>query len=314
MFLKYLFKGTVGYLSFLSAVISISVIFGVDSDEIANWNIIKNYWFYFILSYVLVQIVNYLLYRCRSKKKEKASKSIHDLSHQLRDVFIKRKPEEDYTGQIFISDCSDFCKNIVNFALNEYNKDVGVSIKLVEPWNLEQDEESILKKELLTLCRAGKCSNQRLENDKNTPMEHIRDNTAFKNIILCNESTNGYVDTTFACSNLHMLSIIWAISRHSPYENSHKDYLKIYSSTIVVPIRVYNTDGFFDDNECYKGYKTFGFLCIDSKDTLSRTVKEELLQFSCAFADIICMFFMKVYTSEKFKECKKTKNKNKDKK
>ena len=186
-------------------------------------------------------------------------------------------------------------KNSLKMSLK---KDVSVSIKLLKPWQTEPNSDVVLNTEVCTLCAVGD-NNPNLENDKKNVSEY----TAFMDILLCKKNKRNETKTTFACSNLQMLKIAWDIMDYEPYKGSSEEY----KSIVVVPIRVHKDVIKANDDEFYKGYKTYGFICIDCKKTFSKLSKKELVEFVCAFADNLCVYFNSSYKMdfyEKFSNAK----------
>ena len=241
--------------------------------------------------------------------KEYSSKKIHDISHNIRNYTIFNT--QGHTAKdLFANNCTNICQDISAFAQNEYKRKFGVSIKTLSIWSTEPNENDVLNTPVATLCRSGDNARKRLEDDKARGDRSVlvKDNTAFERILLGNKTHDGIIDTTFACSNLPMLNRIWKITKQPLYVNPREDYIKVYKSTIVVPIRVYKDNmSVFKNSECYNNYKTYGFLCIDSPKTMSKAEKDELLEYMCSFADSLCVLFNVFFKNDSLIPYKKTK-------
>ena len=300
MFYKIMLKSFLKLVAFVTAVLSLSILVGITDDEIAQYKLLIEYWWLFGLAYCGLFIYYAVLYLCSNQIHKSSSINIHNFAHILRNFVLEN------TSSKMICNAYEFrtknkllCEEICEFIKKEYGKkDVSVSIKLVQPWGEQQDEESILKKDVRTLCCAGSNYNPNTKNKK----EKVSDYTAFEDILLRRNNFKDIEKTTFVCSNLSMARRVWRIMDKAQYKGCSGDC----KSTVVVPIRV-NLDSIkIEEKECYKGYKTYGFICIECKKTYSKATIGKIADYVCSFADYLCVYFSNAYKQNFFDEYSKS--------
>ena len=235
----------------------------------------------------------YFYYK-ESKLKKGASVNIHNFAHKLRNLII-----ENTTSTVicdnneFKSECESLCQEIYDYIKNDYKKESTVTIKLLKPWTDKADEDDILNTEVYDLCCAGIGYRANMVNN----ISKVSDYTAFSDILLCRRNSLGVIKTTFACSNLVMLKKTWKIMDKEEYKGTPHHY----KSTVIVPIRVASNSSDIPKDECYKGYKTYGFICVDCKKTCSKDTKEKMVDYICSFADYLCVYFANAYDKNFYK-------------
>lgn len=301
--IKFILKSLWDYITAISLIITVGVL---ETKQL------KQYWWAVLIIYVVLLIVYYFIYKRKNKRKKRASKSLHNFNHYLRNYIADIIEDEKNSHKIFKNNCKDLCDDVHKFIETEYKKDVGITIKLLKPWDKEPKENDVLNTELCSLCRCGNKDRERTENEiiNTDKPEKVSENTAFFSILLGKDESNGITKTTFACSNLLMLDKIWKINKKGEYRNPHENYIGVYRSTVVVPIRINKLSGKFKDSECYKNYKIYGFLCIDCEETFSRAAKEEMVEFVCNFADGLAALFYSKYKNNYYSEFDISREKN----
>ena len=159
--------------------------------------------------------------------------------------------------------------DLIAQCLSSYNKDtISVCIKVIEPGQENVDD---LDKKAKTFVRSSNTSRERKRVDECITLGK---NTDFKH--LCDATNIWYHGVD--------LKKLFAEGKYNT-EAKTEDWQKKYNSTIVVPIR------YFDTNEG-KGdsiHDILGFLCIDSNSVIEKWDSDGAfeLQYLAVFADLI---------------------------
>lgn len=210
------------------------------------------------------------LYSMRSQLTEKGGISDKNLVSQI---------------QIF---AADICDRIVELMNYNFDKDFSVCVKLVEVTS-SKSTTSPDQIQLRTFCRSGQDAVDRSEHD--SALIPLNGNSDFLWIF------EG--DDCFCCSHLWWYKV-WhnnilghfGFSKARAYNSTTEKYWKRYRSTVVVPIKLRNelvTNQFVKNDK--RQDQLIGFLCIDCKKRLPRSLLKKVVPYMVAFADGFYAFF-----------------------
>lgn len=248
---------------------------------------------------VIIFTVQLVAYLRKSKRLSDTGEILHDFYDDMRDQTFKMNTrnrsnrfandEEFYLAVHSVA--QSLCEKVQKFVVLKSGKDFGVCIKL-----LINDQESGQKTTYTySLCRSTGKKDKRRERIRQTEeyprkerFERVEDNTSFSSILF--GKPKGSNASVFACSNLFMLVVLNKILHKPAYKNPNKEYWKHYLSTIVVPIRIDKKH--LQSKE--SGYRTVGFLCLDYRWPISRSLKNELTGYAKGFADSFFALFNEV--------------------
>lgn len=242
------------------------------------------------------QLVAYLR---KSKRLSNTGEMLHAFYDDMRDQTFKMSTRnlsrELVSDEVFYlavhSVAQSLCEKIQKFITLKSGKDFSVCIKLL----YSEQKNGTKQTFTYSLCRSSGKKDKRRESIRETGeyptqerFDPVEDNTSFSSILL--KKSDGNSANVFACSNLVMLCILNKILRKPRYRNPNKEYWKYYLSTIVVPIRL-NKKHLPDGGT---GYLTVGFLCLDYRWPISRSLKNELTGYAKSFADSFFALFNEV--------------------
>jgi len=272
----------ISFIMTVSAIIPILVFVGIDNyDDL----ILKLRTSSYIVIIVIVCVIVFFIlslggYFFNSHFISNKSEKLHKLFHELRNDIM-------YNGYCY-NDIKNTTTNISEFVHTLSKHKFNVCLKTFDfPEKKTYSKyEDISELRLQTLARAGEDEVSRSNGDNQPNNHYIKDNTDFSSIIFKRDCN------IFACSNLRMLLIESKIlSPMDEYQNSDRNYLKKYVTTIVIPIRIIKKkfSNFSKEDKCvdYNDYLTIGFLCVDCKKPISKALKNELTGYLMAIADTL---------------------------
>lgn len=248
-----------------------------------------------IISLFLVILIIILIFTIRKTGKKELeaiantyniiNKLHNDFTHKLRDgiydlylknnriIELKSNNNTDAIQEVQGRAYDNLIINLQNFVdliadcLSSYNKDIiSVCIKII---NSGQDGVDNLDKKAKTLVRSKNTKRERIRTNENVILSQ---NTDFKH--LCDGTNIWY----------HGVDLKRKYEKHEYENEAHQnDWQKKYNSTIVVPIRYYNTNDSVPINDI------LGFICIDSKNIIKNWDRSDSfeLQYLAIFADSI---------------------------
>lgn len=219
----------------------------------------------------------------------------HEFFHELRNgSFEARDVTKDSQvayNKLIKQSSEKFCRIISEYLYLKYNKRFNICIKTIDVTS-SRTSSSINEIRVYTLARGGKDKILR-ENLEITKEVFVKDDTSYYKI-LSNEDNGRKSDYT--CTNLAVHCLLKKASRE-PYLPPFKTFYKKYLSTVVVPIRI--DSKFLPDDSKYIGnneqrYQVFGFLCLDYKLPITKTLSKCLCQDLKAFADSLYIVYDEV--------------------
>lgn len=209
-----------------------------------------------------------------------------NLDFQIRELRSKYKINRvKYTN---IKDgVIQFSEEMVKALKILFNKDFNVCIKLLCN---NSSKDSDLR--VFTLCRAGADKTERERNDSQDLL--VCENSDFRRIISQNASDR--IDV-FSSGCLPVTILIGKLLQNKAYENTSKNCLKSYKSTVVVPIRINNRHLFKKSKHIgleRNGHIIYGFLCVDSKSMFFNGTQKQIKEFVKGMGDILFLYFDKI--------------------
>ena len=222
----------------------------------------------------------------------------YESEHLISYSTVRRTPEKErrmynQSSAYFdaIRKCAvDMCDRIADLLKFNFNKEFSVCIKLIDVPG-SRVTRSADQVYLHTFCRGGKDKISRSETDaEKVPLSG---NSDFLSIF---EGA-----PYFSSGNLRAYALIKRLQfwDNHLYQNSSRNYIKNYLSTIVVPIKLNNR---YVSNSYYTmdhhKNQLFGFLCIDCKSRCPPHVVKKIVPYMQAFADSMYIFFDEILSSE----------------
>ena len=256
--------------------------------------------FFFFCVLIITSICVIVSYLKKSKINNKIAESIHYVNQEIineTDNMHYSKDKKEYESHLsYYKDiknkCFPICQNIADFIKNKCGKEFSVCLKMTYYPKTDNHRQAVY-----TLCRAGKNYKNRedYENKKNK-ISYIDKNSDFENIL------NPSIERDyFAASNLFMVKKLSGIFGLK-YENSTKNFMKFYLSTIVVPIRIDSGrlhQANIPDVDLKEKHPIIAFLCIDYKHPISKALKEELLIYMKGFANTFSNLFYEIILEDR---------------
>lgn len=219
----------------------------------------------------------------------------HEFFHELRNASFEAKDvtkdSQDAYNKLIKQSSEKFCRIISEYFLLKYNKRFNICIKTIDVTS-SRTSSSINEIKVYTLARGGKDKIQREGLEINTEV-FVEDDTSYYKI-LSNENNGRKSD--FICTNLIIHCLLKKASR-GQYLPPFKTFYKKYLSTIVVPIRIDSAklpeeSKYINNKE--QRYQVFGFLCLDYKFPITKTLSKCLCQDLKAFADSLYIVYDEV--------------------
>lgn len=299
-----MFKKINYWVGFISAIITIILFITENKTFRMILYIIVLIYILFIVTYIIFTIFSTdkakkKIYASFLIKHQNSAEKLHSFYHNLRNYTSSIYSKEN----IVANDIKEINVNICNYIAEFYrqlfkdylnNSDVFVCLKTIKPKTIFDSD--YMNWEMETIARNISSSESRKKAD-NKPVK-ISENTDFQVII-----SDKYDDELFAFADMRTIQEDFPKAYNNlQYNNSRKDFLQYYKSTIVVPIKI---DGSYISKDLKNmidkpNEKNFilGFLCIDSLKTF--TTQEELdifvigTEYAKAIGDSLYLFFEKV--------------------
>lgn len=269
-------------------------------------DLVKGTWFetvinhrytnYFVIAILSICIILWILsWAVGNNKSIALGSKKHEFFHELRNGSFEArdvtKDSQTAYNRLIKQTSEKFCRIISEYFHLKYNKNFNICIKTIDVTS-SRTSSSINEIKVNTLARGGKDKIQR-ENLEISKEVFVKDDTSYYKI-LSNENNGRKSDYT--CTNLVVHCLLKKASR-DPYLPPFKTFYKKYLSTIVVPIRI-NSAILPDDskyiNNHEQRYQVFGFLCLDYKFPITKTLSKCLCQDLKAFADSLYIVYDEV--------------------
>ena len=219
--------------------------------------------------------------------------NVHKYCHSMRDRTCEIGNAEIASSNMLETTCINIC-NDVERVLQSIWKNHKISVCIKQLDDSSCNESDFKKWKLITIARSGGSKTNRNEN--NSIPVTIGDNSDFEVIV-----SPEFQDSIFACKDLTQIDKEFFEKYKKEYRNSTKNYIDLYKSTIVAPIRVQASKASKKINNARIGgnYHLVGFLCVDTAEIFT---EDDILfsmgiNYTKSFADILYTFFENVIIS-----------------